>query len=311
MWILFILSPIVNILRYNLIIKQNLILPLMGLSSLMFYLPFFLSILAGTIVISWFRLLVGGFFDSRHKIVMVMASALSVVFLSISGYLINLEENNYPNYLYQHYGLTPDILKFMSFVCLLQLMLFMIISLLGATAAGKTSKKLKTKKKDLGFYVKAPLVISVTGLAIMLIFSIALPINSRFLWDESRMGWEGRFGIHYKYLDALQGNVPESATVIHPPQGDKWPAIGNQPVVRYFLFPRKLVSGALINNNSVAEEIGMAYFVEIDPNSETTKWPIILSETKEVILDEENKIKYRLLEVVSDDKSVKVFRINF
>jgi hypothetical protein len=139
-----------------------------------------------------------------------------------------------------------------------------------------------------------------------MILSLSPLVSRARLLGEVKGGFEGRVGVHYKYIIRLEKNSPTDAAIIHPPQGEKWPAIGNQPVLRYFLYPRTLISGALFNNQDFARQFETAYFVEIDPWSDSTHWPKIDTENKVVIFDEQTEIKYKKIEVVfkSDDGSV-------
>jgi hypothetical protein len=126
----------------------------------------------------------------------------------------------------------------------------------------------------------------------------------------SNEGYEGKVGVDYKYIKLLSENSPEDAIVIHPPQGNKWPAIGNQPVLRYFLFPRTLVSGALISKQKFVESLGEAFFVVIDPGGER-EWPLIDYKNKTLIFNEFDYIKYKKLLLIYGNDVSKVYKINF
>ena len=54
-----------------------------------------------------------------------------------------------------------------------------------------------------------------------------------------------RWGDFYDYMVFIQDNTPEDAVIYHPPQIKPWEFEGNQALIRYFLFPRTLVSGSI------------------------------------------------------------------
>lgn len=39
--------------------------------------------------------------------------------------------------------------------------------------------------------------------------------------------------------------LPSESVIVHPPQDSRWPALSNQIILRYYLFPRTLVSGEI------------------------------------------------------------------
>ena len=52
----------------------------------------------------------------------------------------------------------------------------------------------------------------------------------------------GDFSLLTKFVTK---EVPEDATIFHPLQSNEYPMFGNQALLRYFVFPRKLVSPGL------------------------------------------------------------------
>jgi len=49
----------------------------------------------------------------------------------------------------------------------------------------------------------------------------------------------------YEYFQFLQKNLPEETTVYIPPMMEPWGYTGNPGMVRYFLYPRKILPGKL------------------------------------------------------------------
>jgi len=60
------------------------------------------------------------------------------------------------------------------------------------------------------------------------------------------------FGGLYDNLMFIVNNTEPSSTIIHPNQSTTFPLIGNQPIIRYILFPRTLVSDELVDKYSNA-----------------------------------------------------------
>jgi hypothetical protein len=261
----------------------------------------------------WFKRFVDGRYLDIHKETLVLLSVLTLIFLIIAGILLNREYNNYPNYLYERYGLTLSQLEFMSFVAALELLTFLTIFTYGLkTKVGKIGRTpvLKRQAKESGTE-RASFFLAIIGLVSMIIFSIRPFFNWPVMLSEAQGGFERKVGVHYKYIKSLAIHVPKDETIIHPPQGNKWPAIGNQPVIRYFLFPRRLVSGALMENQEFAESMNTAYFTEMDVDIDLTHWPEINAKNKFVIFDEKTEIYYQKMDVYFEEGEIVIYKINF
>lgn len=66
-----------------------------------------------------------------------------------------------------------------------------------------------------------------------------------------------------------------------------------------------------MNNQNFASEIPNAYFVEVDPGKEETRWPIIDEGSKTIMFDEKTKITYSTLEIALSKDEIKVYKISF
>lgn len=53
----------------------------------------------------------------------------------------------------------------------------------------------------------------------------------------------------YEYFQFLQKNLPEEATVYIPPMMEPWGYTGNPAIVRYFLYPRKIIPSKFEDKN--------------------------------------------------------------
>jgi len=306
LWLSFLLSPLLSVFRLYFVVKSDILnIHIVGLSTLFLYFPFFISSAVLIILIFWFRRFIDKKISETHKKTLRFLSISSVVFLVIARGLLVLEQKNYPNFLYEHFGLTVPQMELMSFVAALELIVFLFM-LLYNRSFKLTKQNRQGRATGLAIGEKSSLFLALVGLSGLMILSIYPFVSWARLYGEVKGGFESRIGVHYKYMVFLAENSPPDVKIIHPPQGVKWPAIGNQPVLRYFLFPRTLISGALLDNQEFAQQIGIAYFVEIDPLSHLTHWPKIDERNKTIIFDERTEIKYKTIETVfkSDEGSV-------
>ena len=99
--------------------------------------------------------------------------------------------------------------------------------------------------------------------------------------------------------------TPVNANIVLPPQGIDWPALSNPPVVRYFLYPRNLISAKVVTNN-LFDELGTLYFVLIN-DTDIKNWPLLDKEKKTVIFHE-LKLDCSEVELLADD-SLEVYKI--
>lgn len=282
-----------------------------GFSTFLYYFPFIISLVVFLVLLYWFKEFIDKKFSPAHKKTLAGLSFLSILFLVISRLLLDTEYNNYPNFLYEHFGITVSQLEFMSFIAALELLVFVSVLVYGLTFRMNRVGRWKDQTLNTPKLEKASFFLAIAGFSGLLILSAYTFLNWTLLSGEEKGGYETRIGRHYQYLVLLKEHTPIDAQIILPPQGDKWPAIGNQPVARYFLYPRILISGGLLNNQAFAETIKDAYFIEIDPLLVTTHWPIIEDVEKKLIFDEKTEIIYENLETVYESNEGKVYRAFF
>ncbi|MFZ3301254.1 MAG: hypothetical protein WA152_00900 [Microgenomates group bacterium] len=154
-------------------------------------------------------------------------------------------------------------------------------------------------------------MIAIVTLCALFTMSTFMFFNINKMIRSSQEGYEDKVGKDYKYLKLLSKHTPSDSLIIHPPQGDLWPAIGNQPVARYFLFPRGLVSGAIILDDSMTIEIRVAYFVEIIGDKDRPTWPIIDNGKNEIIFNNLNSVKFKKLDIIYKSEEGIIYRILF
>ena len=323
-WAAFLLSPLLTVLRIEYIKGNiNLNFSIHGMSTVLLYLPLFLSFLAFVIFTSWYDDFLKSKLRKAQYVVIFLITIASLMFILSSAKLINLEKTFYPNYVYEHYGIILTHLSIMSFIAGYQIItsLILIINKLSNLTSSNTSKSIYDKNIGLfkNRYIIKPYVsgtfrgktsffLCVVGFLTLIMAAFYPFINWSKLVVESHESYEAKVGSRHKYLDALATDAPEDSTIIHPPQGDNWPAIGNQPLIRFFLFPRPLVSGALFVDQEFAGQFESAYFTKI---IDKVSWPIIDLTRKVIVFDETTEIFYKSLSVSSMSNGVEINKITF
>ena len=312
LWLIFFLSPLLSVFRFYFVVNNNFLgFYIKGFSSLLLYFPFFISVLVFLNLVLWFSEFIDNKLFTVHKKTLAILSLLNIVFLVAAGSLRNLEYRNYPNFLYGHFGITVSQLEFMSFVAALELIMFLFILAYDLAFKIRGATKWRSNIVATANTEKASLFLAVAGFSGLVILSGYTFLNLPLMIKQEKRGYDAKVGIVYKYLVLLSDHTPKNAKVIHPPQGEKWSAIGNQPLIRYFLYPRVLISGALLNNLEFAKTIADAYFPEIDPTIDSTHWPKIDTINRTIIFDEKSEIRYKKLETIFESEEGRVFRVLF
>jgi hypothetical protein len=321
-WVLYLATPLVEILGFYLRNRMGLAGNVRLLLSLVnLFVDYFFVVIA-IILLFWTKQVVGGYINLIQKRTMIFILITSLVFVILSRFLISAEDLNYPNYLYSKLGINYDNLLFMSnftfgvlifTVYVFQKNIAKLPLNFFKPEEGVEAKSLSEKffqgfdKKIIPIYI--PLFI--ISCLIIAASSFNLFFNVKPLLKESEISYEVKYGHQYKYALALKKFVPENGLVIHPPQGDAWPFIGNQPALRYFVFPRELVSGGLIKRQADLTNFKEAYFVEIDPEFKTSHWPEIDEQRRLISFDGGvSKVSYKTLNLVSNE-AIKVYKVGF
>lgn len=204
---------------------------------------FFLSIMAsGVEAVTYFGFIVKHFHFSPYYIYLAsIAAALlprrvpkfisllypyTIILLTLMYFIfIFLEVTHYPNYIYTHFHVNP--LSFQLFISIawihyliqknLSLSKILIIATLiyiGVDGAGRTIALLRNE--------------------------LLLIMREPFLTYDQKMNRE-----YWGFVPAIKEVVrltPENATILIPPQGNPWEVEGNGAMVRYFIYPRKLMN---------------------------------------------------------------------
>lgn len=246
----------------------------------------------------------------RHSRLVISVIGISAItaFLA-STYFLHLESVNYPNYIYSTFGLKTPHLDVISTTSLFVAALCVFLAFINIRKP-KKSKELALRQGFLRDLLNPVTAIFLAGLIILTWQAIFL----FKLWGGyvgySAQTYEDKFE-QFEYIDKLSIHVPATEKIILPVQSSVWPAISNPPVVRYFLFPRELVSASIIENQQNVQEIGSAYFVELGLENDKKHWPDIDQESKMVSFNGEDKINYTSLELVSDSNGINIYFIVF
>jgi len=82
--------------------------------------------------------------------------------------------------------------------------------------------------------------------------------NPSLSYDEKM---EIRWGVCYKFLNFARGHTPPSAVMVRPPQIKPWLRVGNELLIYYFLYPRRLLhtDGRGIESNKTITHVLVAW----------------------------------------------------
>jgi len=308
-WGVFLMSPILSLIRFELINGKFIgNFHIGGLTTILYYFPLIISLIALVALAMHFRDFISGkIIQKESRKPLILLTSVTFLFLLLAGRLLNLEDANYPNFIYGHYGITISQLKLMSFICSLEVLGFIAANIYLIRVGGS---KLGTNNNSISLSERASFYIAILGLLSMLVLSSSTFFEWKNLMSDARSNYTGRIGNDYQYLKLISSNTPTDIKVVLPPQGDLWPAIGNQPVARYFLFPRTLISGELVNNQIFADSLAEVYFPEINSTNSRPNWPIVNTKNKTVIFDTITQIKYKDLKAMNTDTN-KFYKIIF
>ncbi|MDQ3008758.1 MAG: hypothetical protein M3Q81_04125 [bacterium] len=306
-WLFFLTSPLITVLRYYLSVKdvqldssyKNILIT--GLSTLRYLIIFYCL----AILFLWIRQYRTREMDAKHRTVLVFMGLTGTLFFIFNTLLLFAEQLKYPNFIYSQTGLPSSLVYMLNQVTLL--ILIMIFLLLFDKS--KTLFRIITFKFLKGSTSKIATVGVFLSFFIVVVNSFQPLINSISHYKTSKITYSQKIGEDFKYIEALQNYTESDASVIHPPQSGVWPFIGNQPMIRYFLFPRLLISGELLEMNELVP-VNTAYFFVVN-DTPTQHWPLIDMTQKSIIFDTMNSITYQDLELIGTHRGVNVYKVVF
>lgn len=140
----------------------------------------------------------------------------------------------------------------------------------------------------------------------ILITNISLTINLAFSnigyilfhpKDSYTQKMSHYWGFFYDYMVFVKSNTEENAVIEIPPQESPWLSSGNSLLVRYFLYPRRIVQGDinLSNSQSGIDYILVSYGEWPDSDVSKYGWPKNMSSYKNVIYMNSNDKKWGII----------------
>lgn len=298
LWFSYLASPLISVVRFNYILKNSdsflfIIRAFFSLAQRFFFVGFALMVLA--LAFLWFGNFLNGKIDRKRFLVFLTLLTTSLIYNVFSSLLLGLERSHYANYLYSQYGLLPSQLEFISTVNVLVIGLSAsFIFIKTAQLAGRQNTAVRRRGLRHDSFIQIQKLVFMLGFMLLAIFTFQTLVSLPQLIVDARQGYQQKLGRHYIYIEALK-KVPQDSVVIHPPQGSEWPAVGNQPVLRYFLYPRTLISGALLENNDALGSIDKAYFVFIPEDGHAPDWPAFNFDKNTVIFNGKDYVSYSKL----------------
>ncbi len=243
----------------------------------------------------------------QAKILFIL-NILIICTMCFSFALIRFESSRYPNFLYSKIGISVQFLE--DHVIGLVLLFFSVSYLLiekknkyfSAFSFTYLVETFQKKKNSIFLFLTFFSLSFFCYDSFKFIYHIPTQLRA-----ENRTNKE-KFGYEYSYIENILAATPEDSVIIHPRQSIIWPFIGNQPMIRYFLFPRTLVSAAILDEN-IVHTFTEVYVPYIDNG--VTVWPVVDQKEKIVYFDGPHGIAYKDIEKIYNSSSVIILRIFF
>ena len=299
-WVLYLLTNLFGTLRYFYIVKYNggdRVLRLL-LSGIWKSSNIIIVILL-VIIAFWVKDLLDGKLSKKNILSINILGLFSFVTFFLSQYLITLEKNNFNNYLYSNYGLLIGDVQTLNTVSL-----FIFIIYLAYLFYRKSSWN---NKKNM-FSVQRISILVCLSILIINAFIPFLKIKEYF--SNMNLDYHKQFS-DFSYINELKEAVPNDQYIILPQQTWDWAVIGNLPIVRYFLFPRVLISSDYVTQENLKNEIKVAYFPILENKNINIFWPIIDFNNKTIMFKENSYMDYDRLLLVTENNFIKVYKIVF
>ncbi len=219
----------------------------------------------------------------------ILIPTLIVLFIYFSA----LESINYPNYVFTYFHI------FFSRLLILAGLSILFIVLEGERFFGV--KIARFKENVLKLIVLVPLLFvafnNLDEFIPKLVNEVGLTtrLAGASYNEKMRVRWK-RF---YDYVLFIKDSTSEDAVIYHPPQVKPWEFEGSQVLLRYFLYPRILISGAIdlegyegpaITHIVIAGKEAVKYLDDGSGILEEVIWPDERIDAKEILLMGEGNI---------------------
>lgn len=215
----------------------------------------FLNVVSGMILVTTREAEFSGQYTSTgslYKFLFQLSYLFTPVIFIFYYLMISAEASNYPNFVFSNFHIIPDNFIYLLFSSLFVLIVGLILEhrelaivfsrffYTSKNAKSKTSSVEKAAKQIviilIAFFMIGNLMKTVREIAKSNVY-IVQNINNTY--DQKMTASWNDF---YRYMIMIKKVTPEDAVIQIPPSVRPWLSEGNSVLVRYFLYPRKLIS---------------------------------------------------------------------
>lgn len=200
----------------------------------------------------WFLICTHNFKFEKHPLlvhVLTINKLFTPVFIFLSFLFKTQEERNYPNYTFSHYHVHPEHFRYFTVFNITLTILYFVFA---SKSLAKLRKKISLKDLTSLFLI----LVLVLWIALPGSIGILSGVSNqiRFVSKHPNITYSGKLEIKlgptYRFIHFVEEHTPKDSVVAVPPQENPWLTIGNVGYVRYFLYPRTIISPAENNDFS-------------------------------------------------------------
>lgn len=184
---------------------------------------------------------------SLNKLVINFNYLLAPALIIVYYVMVSTEAANYPNYIFSTYHVLPENVIYLVFFNLFNVFL-------GITGGFKDTTSTHPYLKRFGYSSGLKQLLILVMVVFLLYFGIEnmgkttidlikegsfIVLHPYASYDEKM---ETRWPFFYGYMKFVKDNTPESSAIAIPPPVRPWLSVGNSVLVRYFLYPRFLIT---------------------------------------------------------------------
>lgn len=178
----------------------------------------------------------------------------SVAFTLVSYYFRFLEKTNFANYVYSNYGIDALLLKN---ITTYHIIIFIMLALPHLfidnedwVFNSKDGVRGVVKSLSIKFLDKSNFLAIISSIFLFQVLSGSLTVIENEIEVYTNFAENGVV-LSNKIVDLpdlerrtefVKRNTPENSAIVHPPQSNEYPIEGNQVLLRYFTYPRTLVT---------------------------------------------------------------------
>jgi len=184
--------------------------------------------------------------EKFYRSLYVATFVTAIVVLGISIYFSSLEAANYPNYVFSQFNIYLPSLRIYSSLQILYISVGILSLIYFHLPRGGELDIRNPSFKKIAWYLSIILVAvilfnSLSDFTNFIVNEITLYKKYVFASPTARNELPD-LGDYYFKIIFIRDNTEENAVILHPKQSEAFPDIGNQPLIRYTLFPRRLVT---------------------------------------------------------------------